>query len=305
MEIKDLDNKDQKLIIEDCELNSFRLTPKYTKEDMRNDIESKKLNFVTTGGAVGAFGKKAFSFIKGEKDDGNDVKVEFIEELSPIFWLVSGVYGCKFYRKGSEIKYTIPVEKNVQKIWVDGKEVPFSSKDVNLSDFMGKIISKVSIAHINLDGLETMFSDSSEKLLSTLGMQNKNITKEGKAMLPNVIEQAFNICETLLCINDENSSKTDGKLKKDIITSFKDVVKKTEHKTKARLNNDKIVDIVKTEIVKEPNDSPRKIEEQKLHINELVCITIPFYHFKVKGKDKTKNVFINSVTKSFYEDAIK
>jgi len=301
----ELDNKDSELKTEECELQSFHITPKYEKDEIKRKIESEKMKYVTTGGKVGVMIK---GFFKGEKDEGKDVKVSFVNELNKNFWLISGVYGCRFWRKANEIKYTVPVEKNIERIWVnenDENEVPFSKENVKLSEFMGKIGSSISISNIKFEGLESLLTNASQKMLDTLGIQDLNLTKDGKARLPNVIEQVLNINKALLCFDDENENNVEGNLKKDIVTTFKEATNKKKQTIKSKLKKEKIIQHLHKEIVREPSERPRKILEQKLTINELNSLVIPFYHLKVEGHGKIKHLFVNSITGTTFEDSLK
>jgi hypothetical protein len=215
------------------------------------------------------------------------------------------VYGCKFLRKGDENKYTIPVEKNIERLWTDGNEMYFSAQEVKLSNLMGKIASSISVSNIKIDGLENLITGGSQKLLDTLGIQDRSLTKEGKAVVPKVVEQVLIVNHAFLCFNDDDRSRIGGKLIKDITISFKEAVNKKKQTTKSKSNKEKIVQCLKNEIVREPSESPRKILEQKLTIKELISLVIPFYHFKVEGRGKIKHLFVNAVTNTIFEDSIK
>lgn len=300
MEVPKLDNKDDaELKITDYKAETIDLSPLFSEADIKKIVEAGKLTHVTTGGKAGVFIGK---LLKGD-DDVKDVKVTSRGETKKIFWLIQGVYLCSYARYGSSDKYQLPANKNVERVWIDGKEIPLAVTELKASNLASKLIPKgIGLGSVNFDFpidsgvISNILDSASEKLLGMLEMQDKTILKSGKLILPNVIEQVWDIKPFVFIHDDNSGDEITGDFKKKLIETL-NKQNKGKGISKTKMEANKLIDIIKDKICVEPNDRPRKILERSLKIDKIIAFSVPFYEFKIGGKGKVENRYVNSITK--------
>jgi len=313
MEVPDLDNKDAELKVEDCSSEKINLSPQFSEIDIKKVIENEKLKYVTIGGKMGVLGKAFFSKISGEKEDeGKDVKVTPKGELRKTFWLTQGVYLCNHVRKGSPEKYQLSASKNVERVWIDGKEIPLAIEELKASNLASKLMPKnIGIGFagatfelpVDLDIFCNLLDKASEKFLAELEIQDKTILKSGKLVLPNVVEQVWDIKPFVFVHDDDTGQEIKGSLKKKLIETLSNQ-NKGKPISKTKMKSEKIINEIKDKVCILPKETPRKILERSLKVNKMIAFSVPFYQFKIDGRGKVTNLYVNAITKNVHQDSI-
>ena len=313
MEVPKLDNKDAELKIEDYLTETINLSSQFSETDIKKIIESGKLSYVTTAGKIGVLGKSLFSKFKGEKEDeGKDVKVTSKGEMRKTFWLTQGMYLCNYAREGSAEKYQLSANKNIERVWIDGKEIPLAMEELKASNLASKLMPKnIGIGltgtafglPIDLDTVANLLDSASEKMLTTIGIQDGTILKSGKLMLPNVVEQVWNIRPFVFVHDDESGQEIKGGLKNKLVETLARQ-NKGKLKLETKMKDKKLIDELKNKVCILPKETPRKILERSLKIDKIVAFSVPFYQFKIEGRGKVKNLFVNAITKHVHQDSI-
>lgn len=281
--------------------NDFSLAGK--NADLDEKINAKEDIFVS---------EPQFSFEdaikKVEKDKTGIVKKNILdrpklEEVKIIkkeiafkpFWKIVCASDCSFLRKGN---YEISVDSDVEAVCIDGKEKEVSKKHLKLSD----IISKVSLTG-NFYGINAVLDiEGGVKAFASKALGDKDVSfsKKTKLNVDGVIERVRR-CAVANLVFDANKSMEDKNISNKLFktNSTKTTLgnlKKEGSVSDAHMEKDKVISEAKKKIVKEPEDSPRRILEHIFQVDELKLIYVPFYSFVLKrGKDETKVVF-NSIT---------
>lgn len=244
-----------------------------------------------------------------EKDKTNLVKKGFLDRVKPEevkvikkeiefkpFWKIVCASDCKFLRRNN---YVIDnIDSDVEAVCIDGKEKEVSKKHLKLSDVVSKVSLTGGVYGLNavLDvegGVKTAVS-------KVLGNKDFSISKKTKLNVDGVIERVRK-CTVANLLFDANKSIEDKNVFDKLVKTYSvktniGNLKKKGDVLGIQMEKSRVIAEAKKKVVKEPEESPRRILEHVFSVDELKLIYVPFYSFVLKRGGVETSVVFNSIT---------